>query len=116
MNTNTLRRAKRPLLGVAAALLLLAAGCLGPNNAARRVHTWNREIENRWGAELIYLVVRPLVILPCFVADILLFNSIEFWGWDNPIDPPSPERIKALLEKDAARARGEEAPAAESKG
>ena len=117
MNTNRFRRVRRPLLGAAAALLLVTAGCFGPNNAARRVHTWNREIENRWVGQLVYLVVRPFVILPCFVGDILIFNSIQFWGWDNPIDPPSQERIQALMEKDAARERGDEEPAAvEAKG
>ena len=37
-------------------------------------------------------------------GDVLVFNSFQFWGWENPIDPPSPERLEALREADDARA------------
>ena len=94
---------KRSFLALAATALLCTS-CLGPNNAVRRVHTWNREIENRWLGEAVYFVIRMPVYIPCFLGDILIFNSIEFWGGTNPIDPPSPDRVQAILAKDAARA------------
>lgn len=87
------------------AILFLCTSCFGPFNTTRRLKTWNREIENRWAGEGVYLVFAAAwVYRVAFLADALIFNSIEFWGGDNPIDPPSPDRIKALNDKDDARA------------
>lgn len=88
------------------ALLLTATSCFGPFNATRRVHTWNREFENRWAGEGVFLAFSILwVNRLMWVADALVFNSIEFWGGTNPIDPPSKERLQALRDADDARAR-----------
>lgn len=88
--------------------LLLAfsfASCIGPFNTVSRLHTWNREFENRWAGEGVFLVLRVLPIYGlAFVGDVLIFNSIEFWGGENPIDPPARERVKALWDADDARA------------
>lgn len=87
------------------ALLFVCTSCFGPFNTSTRLKTWNREIENRWAGEGVYLGLSILwVYRVAFVADALIFNSIEFWGGDNPIDPPSAERIKALNDADDARA------------
>jgi len=87
--------------------LLLAftfTSCVGTFNASRRIHTWNREIDNRWLGEGVFLVFRFLpVYAAAAVGDLLIFNSMAFWGWDNPIDPPDPARLKALQEADDAR-------------
>ncbi len=91
---------------VVALLVLLFAGtsCFGPFNLSSRLHTWNREIENRWLGEAVYLPMRVFYVYSAaFFADALIFNSIEFWGGENPIDPPSAERIKALRDADDAR-------------
>jgi hypothetical protein len=102
MNTN---KSKRFTLPMVLALAMAGAGCIGPFNAINRVHTWNREIDNRWAGEGVYLVLRILPVYAlCFVGDVLVFNSIEFWGWENPVDPPAKERVMALREADAARA------------
>ncbi len=86
--------------------LLILGGCIGTFNATARVKTWNQEIENRWLGEGVYLLLRipqggvyGLVGL----SDLLIFNSIVFWGGTNPIDPPSAERRQAILEMDAER-------------
>lgn len=86
-------------------LLFVCTSCFGPFNTSRRLKTWNREIENRWGGEGVYLLLSAAwVYRVTFVADAFIFNSIEFWGGDNPVDPPSMERIKALNDADDARA------------
>lgn len=111
--------------GVLCALLAgaLATSCIGPFNAVRRVHTWNREIQveqNRWLGEGVFLVFRAAwVYTIAFVGDVLIFNSIQFWGGENPIDPPDPERLQALWAADDARAdaaRAEEEAEAEADG
>ena len=93
------------LLAGALVFATLASSCFGPFNATRRIHTWNREIENRWAGEAVFVVFRVAYVYTlAFVGDVLLFNSIEFWGGDNPIEPPSPVRLKALKDADDARA------------
>ena len=74
-----------------ASLLLLGSltsGCYGPFNLTRNLHHWNGSIENKWGREGVFLV---LAIFPvyaiCMLGDAIIFNSIEFWGGDNPIKP-----------------------------
>ena len=87
------------------ALLFVGTSCFGPFNTSRRLKTWNREMENRWAGEGVYLLLSVAwVYRVAFVADAFVFNSIEFWGGDNPVDPPSMDRIKALNDADDARA------------
>ena len=87
------------------ALLFVCTSCFGPFNTTRRLKVWNREIENRWAGEGVYLLLSAAWIYRVtFVGDAFIFNSIEFWGGTNPIDPPAPDRIKALMDADDARA------------
>ena len=52
------------------------------------LHEWNRgAAENKWAVEGIYVAFWVLPVYPlCLVADLLVFNSIEWWGGENPID------------------------------
>lgn len=98
---------KNAMTRVAAGLALLAltTGCFGPMNATGRLKTWNQEIENRWAGEGVYILLRiPYggVYTIFALGDLLIFNSIEFWGGENPIEPVSLERrmaVKALDER-----------------
>jgi hypothetical protein len=74
----TKRRLHLPL-ALTMVLTLGFTSCIGPFNATSRLHTWNREIENPWAAEAVYLPLRVLFVYPAFfVGDVLIFNSIEF--------------------------------------
>lgn len=94
---------------IAAALVVLASltsACVGPMNATSRLKTWNREIENRWAGEAVYLLLRVPwggIYGLVFLSDVLFFNSIEFWGGENPVDPVAPERHQRVRELDARR-------------
>jgi hypothetical protein len=91
---------------VAGALLstVLFSGCFGPMNASSRLATWNREIENRWVGEAVFLPMRIFYVYTvAFLGDVLIFNTIEFWGGKNPVDPVAPERLEAVRELDAKR-------------
>ncbi len=74
---------------VCSLLLSLFVGCSGPNNLTRNLHQWNGEVDGKWGNEGIFVA---FVIFPVYffslLGDIVIFNSIEFWGEDNPISPP----------------------------
>ena len=76
----------------AAALTLGATGCLGPNNAARSLLNWNAtatEYDLANEAIFIGLVWVPVYEL-ALLGDVLVFNTIEHWSGENPIDAPGP--------------------------
>lgn len=79
------------ILGLVLAVAVLFQSCYGPFNATRSLHKWNGEIsENEWGQEGMFLVLNIIPVYGLWMlGDVLIFNSIEFWGGENPIDPPS---------------------------
>ena len=89
---------KKMLLGTALALGLTMTSCLGPNNAFNNLNHWNTKVtDSKWGNEGIFLVLTIIPVYTLFYwGDILIFNSIEFWGGENPIDvvPLLIERIR----------------------
>jgi len=82
-------RTKLIVLLVLVGFILSMPGCIGPFNLTRQVHHWNSNLGSEWVNELVFLVcvIVPVYGVTLFV-DGILFNSIEFWGGDNPVDPP----------------------------
>jgi hypothetical protein len=73
----------------AAVLMLgsLTPGCYGPFNATRNLWKWNGSIEGKWGQEGVFLLCSIIPVYGLFMlGDALIFNSIQFWGGDNPIE------------------------------
>ena len=77
---------KKSLVALALTAGLLSS-CLGSNAAFNNIQSWNADLsENRWvvqGTSVLFWFVPVYPI--CLLADIILFNSIEFWGGSNPI-------------------------------
>lgn len=75
----------------AALALTLATSCLGPNNAFNGLNNWNHKVtDNKWANEGIFLVLNIIPVYGLFyLGDIVIFNSIEFWGGKNPIEKSS---------------------------
>jgi len=75
---------------------LLAAltfcGCMGHNALGGKVMKFNLEVtEHRWGREGWFLGLWITLVYPiCMILDLLIFNSIEFWTGENPINGKSP--------------------------
>ena len=75
-----------------AALTLAAAttGCIGKSHSFcmfNGILKWNKSAsDNEWGNELIFL---GLNIIPVYgislFADVIVFNSIDFWTGENPL-------------------------------
>ena len=78
---------KKTALAGALGLALLSTSCLGPNNTFNNLNKWNEELtENRWGNEAVFLGLNIIPVYPiAYLADIIIFNSIEWWGGDNPV-------------------------------
>ena len=67
-----------------------ASGCYGPFNLTRRLHAWNnREGDDQWEDEFLFLLLTwaPVYGLTVF-ADAVLFNPLQFWTGNNPVEPP----------------------------
>ena len=91
---------------LAAVLLVgsLTQGCYGPFNATRNLWHWNGQVEGKWGQEFVFLLLNIIPAYGLFMlGDALIFNSIQFWGGDNPIkltaDAPHAEtdQVAALV-------------------
>jgi len=79
---------KKPRIAALALLAALSAtSCIGPNEAFNSLHSWNEEItEDKWARAGIHVAFWVVPAYPlCLLGDILVFNSIEFWGGQNPI-------------------------------
>jgi len=80
---------KKTLGSVLLASCLLSTSCIGPFNTFNNVTAWNSRVsDSKWVNELVYL---GLWVVPVYeivlTLDSLVFNSIEFWGGENPIGP-----------------------------
>lgn len=70
-----------------ASTTVMMSGCFGSFSLTSKLHDWNGSVSNhKFVNELVFL---GLCILPayelCALGDVLVFNSIEFWGGSNPI-------------------------------
>lgn len=76
-----------PLVLIASILL---TGCTGPFVLTKNLHTWQTSFEDKWVDEVAFL---GCIILPVYglatLADGLIFNSVEFWTGENPMDSAS---------------------------
>jgi Domain of unknown function (DUF3332) len=88
---------KKKILSCAVlATALLLTSCIGSNRAFRGVHSWNsRATDSKWGNEVIHAVMWIIPVYEvCLAGDIIIFNSIEFWGGNNPINEPDVPKLQ----------------------
>ena len=78
-------KVKGLFLGAVAGSMLLTS-CTGPFKLTQKLHTWQTGFDDRWIDELAFLgcVLLPVYGITAFV-DAIVFNSIEFWGSENPV-------------------------------
>ncbi len=81
---------KKSVLAVALATSLLGSSCLGSFPAFNNLRNWNAEVvEADWLAEIIFLGLNIIPVYPiASLGDILIFNTIEYWGGDTPFGEP----------------------------
>jgi hypothetical protein len=83
--------------------LMMLGGCMGRSALMSKVVRWNLETaESRWGREGVFLGLWITLVYPvCFILDLLIFNSIEFWTGENSINGKSPvvDMPKAEVQK-----------------
>jgi hypothetical protein len=77
-----------PALLIASVLL---TGCTGPFALTKNLHKWQTNVsEDPWAEEVVFLGCAIFQVYSvCMLGDALIFNSIEFWGGENPIQKAS---------------------------
>lgn len=72
---------KKALLAAVLGVSLLSSSCLGPNNTWNKLHDWNKQVtSSKWGNEAVFIGLNIIPVYGvCYLADIIVFNSIEFW-------------------------------------
>jgi hypothetical protein len=81
---------KKKYLSVALVLTLcgsmLTTSCVGNFALSNKILAWNKTVGNKFVNELVFFAfwVVPVYEISLF-ADVVVFNSIEFWSGNNPI-------------------------------
>ncbi|MEZ8194331.1 DUF3332 domain-containing protein [Vibrio cortegadensis] len=83
-------------------VMLLSAstltGCMGQMATTGLVSKFNLQlVDNRYAREGVFLLLSPVYGIAS-VADMFIFNSIEFWTGKNPISGKSPAVVDSKLE------------------
>ena len=64
----------------------LFSSCIGSFGLHRKLTTWNEGVGNKFVNELVFLVFHLVPVYEvCYLADILVINTIEFWSGTNPM-------------------------------
>lgn len=64
----------------------LFSSCIGSFGLHRKLTTWNEGVGNKFVNELVFLAFHIIPVYEvCYLADILVINSIEFWSGTNPM-------------------------------
>ena len=66
---------------------ILLTGCTGTFELTKKLHSWQTGFDDKWVDEVAFLgcVILPAYSL-CVLGDAIIFNSVEFWTGDNPMD------------------------------
>ncbi|MCD7932937.1 MAG: DUF3332 domain-containing protein [Tannerellaceae bacterium] len=64
----------------------LFTSCIGSFGLTTKLHSWNKEIDNKFVNELVFVTFLIVPVYPvAVIADLLVINSIEFWKGENPV-------------------------------
>ncbi len=86
------------------AMLLGGTGCYGPFRLTQNLHSWNKDVGGKWTREGVFLLMTIVPVYPfATLGDALIFNSIEFWGGNNPVAVGPNGKKKAYLSQGNVR-------------
>ena len=85
-----LPRMKKSFVALVLALGLTGTSCLGTDNLYHSVKNWNAGLSDQdWLNEIVFIGMWIIPVYPITLAgDVLIFNTVAYWGGDNPIKDP----------------------------
>lgn len=79
---------KKSKAAISCALILsgsiLFSSCIGSFGLFNHILVWNQNVKDKYVNELVFIALQP-VYAACYMADILVLNSIEFWTGTSPL-------------------------------
>ncbi len=73
---------------------ILMTSCIGSFSLTNKVKNWNEGIGDKFVNELVFIGLHLIPIYElCVFADIIVFNSIEFWTGDNVVSNPGETKL-----------------------
>lgn len=89
---------KLKLVVVMALSVSTLSGCMGQMATTGLVSKFNLElVDNRYARQGVFLLLSPVYGIAS-VADMFLFNSVEFWTGKNPISGRSPAVVDSKMD------------------
>ncbi len=77
---------KKALFAAMVACAVVMTGCTGSFKLTSSIYKWHSSFDNKLTDEFAFLVSCVLAYPFTLAGDLLIFNTIEFWLDDNPID------------------------------
>jgi hypothetical protein len=83
-----MNRRLKLLAALTMCLAIVSFGCIGQFGLSGKVRQFNLDVsQDRWGREIVFVLLH---VIPVYgfagFADMIIFNSIEFWSGKNPIN------------------------------
>lgn len=63
----------------------LFPSCIGPFALSNKLLSWNQTVSDKFVNAILFVVLSPAYAVT-LTGDLLLFNTIEFWSGENPIE------------------------------
>lgn len=96
MYKNIVRFMSAMLIG---SMLLTTSGCFASFNLTRKIYKFNQGLGDKWLNELAFLVMSIIPVYGVGVTvDVLVLNSIEFWGGTNPVSASNDQKTIPIPE------------------
>lgn len=78
-----MRRTSVKVVCMLMAASILCSSCIGSFKTFNKLTKWNQSISSKFINELVFICFHIIPVYEiAYLADVLIFNSIEFWGGD----------------------------------
>lgn len=75
-----MKKNKITVVAILAAVSVMCSSCIGPFKVTNQLWAWNGNVGGKLVNELVFLAMHIIPVYPVvYLADILIFNSIDFW-------------------------------------
>lgn len=90
-----MRKSKSMMVCAILAGSILFTSCIGSFKLWNNLKDWNQGVGNKFVNELVFIALHIVPVYEiAYLADIIVFNSIEFWSGSNPVASNETKEIK----------------------
>lgn len=90
-----MRKSKSMMVYAVLAGSILFTSCIGSFKLWNNLKDWNQGVGNKFVNELVFIALHIVPVYEiAYLADVIVFNSIEFWSGSNPVASNETKEIK----------------------